>query len=108
MRVMNVVLSFGVYLARQCLHVGAQGGVARINRKPAKETQNCRPARRTKPNAAATRSRKPAQAADRGYQGKKMPNGIVRDTACDDLCLGVVAATAKANHDALGRWSPDQ
>ena len=30
-----------------------------------------------------------------------MANGIVRDTTCDDLCLGVVAATAKANHERL-------
>jgi hypothetical protein len=33
---------------------------------------------------------------------RKKPNGTVWEPACDDLCLGVVAASAKANHDALG------
>jgi hypothetical protein len=33
---------------------------------------------------------------------RKQPNGIVAAEACDDLCLEVVAAPAKANHACLG------
>lgn len=42
---------------------------------------------------------------------KKKPNGIVAAAACDDLCLEVAAAPAKANHARLGvllggQWQP--
>jgi hypothetical protein len=46
--------------------------------------------------------RKQSQAGDRGYQEKEIPNGIDWDLGVDDLCLRVVAAPAKAKHDALG------
>lgn len=32
--------------------------------------------------------RKHGQAVDREYQEKEMSNGIVSESACDDLCLG--------------------
>ena len=45
--------------------------------------------------------RKHGQAVDREYQEKEMSNGIVSESACDDLCLGVVAATAKASRTMM-------
>jgi hypothetical protein len=32
--------------------------------------------------------RKQRQAVDRGYLEKEMSNGIVSESACDDVCLG--------------------